>query len=460
MPLPKVAIVGRPNVGKSSLFNALARRRIAIVEPTAGVTRDRISAIVESDGRWFELVDTGGMDFETSQALAADVKQQIEYAIAEASVIVFAVDVQVGRQPLDERIAERLRSVQVPVLVAANKADNERLAQNAGEFHAFGYEPVIAVSAKHGRGRHELTEAVVARLPADADQPPGQVAMKIAVVGKRNAGKSTFINALAGAERVIVSEIPGTTRDAVDIRFEKDGLTYVAIDTAGIRKRKSVANDIEYYSLTRAMDSIRRADVVLLLIDAPTPISQVDKHLGAAIVAEMKPVVLVINKWDLAKGLATTDDFAEYIEKMLPGLAYAPLAFTTSKDAKNILATIDLARHLFKQAQTRVTTGELNRVIESAIRLRHPPSPQVVLPKVYFATQVAVCPPTVVLFVNNPDLFEEPYRRYIENRFREELPFPEVPIRLVLRAHTEDQKRAPKRKRKTGLPKGHRAKDR
>ncbi len=460
MPLPKVAIVGRPNVGKSSLFNALAGRRIAIVEPTAGVTRDRISAIVESQGRWFELVDTGGMDFETSQALAADVKQQIEYAIAEASVIVFTVDLQVGRQPLDERIAERLRSVRVPVLVAANKADNERLAQNAGEFHAFGYEPVIPVSAKHGRGRHELTEAIVARLPADADQPPGHVAMKIAVVGKRNSGKSTFINALAGAERVIVSEIPGTTRDAVDIRFEKDGLTYVAIDTAGIRKRKSVANDIEYYSLTRAMDSIRRADVVLLLIDAPTPISQVDKHLGAAIVAEMKPVVVVINKWDLAKGLATTDDFAEYIEKMLPGLAYAPLAFTTAKDARNILATIDLARHLFKQSQTRVTTGELNRVIEGALRLRQPPSPRTVMPKVYFATQVAVCPPTVVLFVNDPDLFEEPYRRYIENRFREELPFPEVPIRLVLRAHTEDQERAakPKRKRKTGLPKGHRAK--
>ncbi|MBE3068684.1 MAG: ribosome biogenesis GTPase Der [Planctomycetes bacterium] len=450
MALPKVAIVGRPNVGKSSLFNTLARRRISIVEPTAGVTRDRISAILESEGRWFEMIDTGGMDFETTQELAAHMAAQIEYALHEAALIVFVVDVQAGPQPLDAQIAERLRAIGVPVIVAANKADNERMAQNAGEFHAYGFEPVIAVSAKHGRGRTDLVAAVVARLPADATEVPDDVAMKIAVVGKRNAGKSTFINALAGSERVIVSEIPGTTRDAVDIRFEKDGLTYIAIDTAGIRKRKSVANDIEFYSLTRAMESIRRADVVLFLIDAADPISQVDKHLGAAIVEAMKPVVVVVNKWDLAKGRATTDDFADYIGKMLPGLSYAPLAFTTAKDARNILATIDLARSLFKQSQTRVTTGQLNRVVERAIRLRQPPSPQTVMPRVYFATQVAVCPPTIVLFVNNPDLFEQPYRRFIENRFRDELPFAEVPIRLTLRAHTEDEKGAPGHKRSPG----------
>jgi GTP-binding protein len=447
MPLPQVAIVGRPNVGKSSLLNTLARRRISIVEPTAGVTRDRVSTIIECRDRWFDLVDTGGMDFETTAELAADVQRQIEYALREAAVIVFTVDVMDGRTPLDEEIAARLRRLTVPVLVAANKADNDRLAAGAADFHSLGYEPVLAVSAKHSRGRHELLEAILERLPAEAAQAPADVAMKIAVVGKRNAGKSTFINALAGSERVIVSEVPGTTRDAVDIRFEKDGLTYVAIDTAGIRKRKSVASDIEFYSLTRAMESIRRADVVLFLLDAPSTVSQVDKHLGAEIEKEFKPVVLVVAKWDLAKGKATTGEFVEYLSKTMPGLAYAPVACVTAKDSRNVLATIDLARNLFKQASTRVTTAQLNRVIENAVRLRQPPSPTATLPKIYFATQVATQPPTIVLFVNHPDLFGEDYRRFIENRFREELPFPEVPIRLILRAHAEERGKKPARRK-------------
>jgi GTP-binding protein len=447
MPLPKVAIVGRPNVGKSSLLNMLARRRISIVEPTAGVTRDRVAALVEYEGRWFELVDTGGMDFETGAELAADVQRQIEYAIQEASLILFVVSVQDGRTPLDVDVARRLRRAKAAVIVAANKADNERLAVGAAEFHALGFQPVIPVSAKHSVGRHELVAAILGRLPPEAAEAPAKVAMKIAVVGKRNAGKSTFINALAGSERVIVSEVPGTTRDAVDIRFEKDGLTYVAIDTAGIRKRKSVASDIEFYSLTRAMESIRRADVVLFLLDAPSTVSQVDKHLGAEIEKQFKPVVLVVAKWDLAKGKATTGEFVEYLSKTMPGLAYAPVACVTARDSRNVLATIDLARNLFKQAATRVTTAQLNRVIENAVRLRQPPSPTATLPKIYFATQVATQPPTIVLFVNHPDLFGEDYRRFIENRFREELPFPEVPIRLILRAHAEERGRKPARRK-------------
>jgi len=454
MPLPKVAIVGRPNVGKSSLLNMLARRRISIVEPTAGVTRDRVSALVEDAGRWFELIDTGGMDFKTGQELAADVQRQIEYAIQEAAVVLFVADVVDGRTPLDVEVAQRLRRVKVPVIVAANKADTDRRDAGAAEFHSFGFEPVIPVSAKHSRGRHELMAAILQRLPAEAAEAPAEVAMKIAVVGKRNAGKSSFINALAGSERLIVSEIPGTTRDAVDIRFEKDGLTYIAIDTAGIRKRKSIANDIEFYSLTRAMDSIHRADVVLFLIDAPTPVSQVDKHLGAAIQEAMKPVVVVVSKWDLARGRATPEAFSGYIDKVLPGLAFAPVSLVSAKDEENVLGTIDLARNLFKQASTRVTTGALNRVIEHAVRLQQPPSPTARLPKVYFATQVATNPPTIVLFVNDPDLFGEDYRRFIEHRLREELPFTEVPVRLILRAHVEDEK---KNLPKKNVRKGRRA---
>jgi len=446
MALPKVAIVGRPNVGKSSLLNMLAGRRISIVEPTAGVTRDRVAAVVEFDGRWFELVDTGGMDFKTSDELAADISRQIEFAIQEAALIVLATDVMDGRTPLDVQIAERLRKAGRPIIVAANKADNAQLEAGAAEFHSLGFQPVLAVSAKHSRGRRELVAAILERLPPEATVAPAEVTMKIAVVGKRNAGKSTFINALAGAERVIVSEIPGTTRDSVDIRFEKDGLTYIAIDTAGIRKRKSVANDIEFYSLTRAMDSIRRADVVLFLVDAPRPVSQVDKRLGASIVAEFKPVIIVVSMWDLALGRATTGDFADYLLKTMPGLSYAPISCVSARDRRNVLATIDLARNLYKQASTRVATAALNRVIEGAIRALQPPSPTAQLPKIYFATQVAVCPPTIVLFVNNPDLFSEDYRRFIEHRLREELPFPEVPIRLVLRAHFEEKERPRGRK--------------
>ena len=441
MPLPIVSIVGRPNVGKSSLLNALARHRIAIVDPTAGVTRDRVSAIIERRERWFELIDTGGMGLHSSKELAADIERQIDCAIREAALILLVTDVRDGLTPLDHKAADRLRQAGNPVLVAANKADDPRQAQGAAEFHALGYEPVIPVSAKTGRGRDELLTAILERLPAESAQAPAEVAMKIAVVGKRNAGKSTFINALAGSERVIVSEIPGTTRDAIDIRFEKDGLTYVAIDTAGVRKRRSIQDNIDFYSLTRAMESIRRADVVLFLIDVMLPVSGVDKRLGAAIEEEMKPVVLVVNKWDRTQGRTTTGEFADYLGKMLPGLSWAPLCFTTAKTVKNVEATIDVARSLYKQASTRVTTSELNRVVGDAIRARQPPSPQPTLPRVYFATQVAVRPPTIVLSVNNPNLFREDYRRFIENRFREALPFPEVPIRLVLRAHREDEPR-------------------
>jgi GTP-binding protein len=439
MALPIVSIVGRPNVGKSSLLNSLARRRIAIVDPTAGVTRDRVSALIERRERWFELIDTGGMGVHTSQEFAADIERQIDCAIREAALVLLVTDVRDGLTPLDHEAAARLRQAGKPVLVAANKADDPRHAQGAAEFHALGYDTVLAVSAKTGRGRDELLAAILERLPPESAQAPAEVAMQIAVVGKRNAGKSTFINALAGSERVIVSEIPGTTRDAIDVRFEKDGLTYVAIDTAGMRKRRSIQDNIDFYSLTRAMESIRRADVVLFLIDAMLPVSGVDKRLGAAIEEAMKPVVLVVNKWDLTRGRTTTGEFADYLGKILPGLSWAPLAFATAKDSKNVEATIDVARSLYKQASTRVTTSELNRVVGDAIRARQPPSPQPTLPKVYFATQVAVRPPTIVLSVNNPDLFREDYRRFIENRFREELPFPEVPIRLVLRAHREER---------------------
>jgi GTP-binding protein len=449
MPLPIVAIVGRPNVGKSSLLNCLARRRIAIVDPTPGVTRDRVSAVVEHESRWFEAVDTGGMGLE-DDAFAADVARQIGYAVQEAAVIVLVTDVRDGLMPLDQTAAQRLRRVRVPVLVAANKADTDRLGAGAAEFYSLGYEPVLAVSAKHSRGRRDLLEAIAGYLPREAREAPAQVAMKLAVVGKRNCGKSTFINALAREERVIVSEVPGTTRDAVDIRFEKDGLVYLAIDTAGVRKRKSLSGDVEFYGLARALASIARADVVLFLLDAAVPVSRVDMKLGTAIQGRMKPVVLVVNKWDLAKGRASTDQYADYLTKALPGLAHAPLAFTSAKDSRNVASVIDLARSLYKQSTTRVGTSRLNACLREAIEARHPPSPGTRPPKIYFAAQVAVQPPTILMSVNDPALFREDYRRYLEHHFHESLDFPEVPIRLIFRMHHEDRERADRRARRRG----------
>jgi GTP-binding protein len=258
--------------------------------------------------------------------------------------------------------------------------------------------------------------------------------MKLAIVGKRNAGKSSFINALAGEERVIVSEIPGTTRDSVDVNIELDGRTFTVIDTAGFRKRKSLSGDIEFYSLHRAMRSIRRADVVAMLIDASVKVSQVDKDLAGQIAAEFKPVVLVVNKWDLAKGRASSDDYGAYLLKTLPGLDYAPVAFTTAKTARNVQSVLHLAGALFKQARTRVSTGELNQLLKAATEQNAPrPKHGAGQVKLLYATQVAVCPPTVVMFVNDPARITPPYERFLMNRMREALPFAEVPIRLIYR---------------------------
>jgi len=263
--------------------------------------------------------------------------------------------------------------------------------------------------------------------------------MKIALVGVRNVGKSTFVNALAGQERVIVSEIPGTTRDSVDVRFERDGRTFIAIDTAGIRKKSKLANDIEFYSFVRAQRSVRRADVVLFLIDATRPVGQVEKKLGSYIAENDKPVVLVVNKWDLVRGRAGSDDYGEYLEKVLPELSYAPVTFTTATADRNVQATIDVAQSLFKQASTRVGTGRLNEALRAALRERVPtPKRGVRFPKIYYATQVDVRPPTLVLFVNDPTIIRQDYQRFLLNRMRQLLPFPEVPMRLLFRSHRRD----------------------
>lgn len=434
VPLPVVAIVGRPNVGKSSLFNYLAGRRISIVDPTAGVTRDRVSTIVEYEGRYFELVDTGGVGLVDRDDLSADVERQIEYALAAASVVVFVVDVRSGLAPLDLEVAERLRGWNKPVLLAANKADTDALAAQTGEFYRLGFGEPLAVSAEQRRGKDQLLAAILARLPQEScRQAPADVALKLAIVGRRNVGKSTFINSLAQQERVIVSEVPGTTRDSIDVRFERDGKTFLAIDTAGVRKRSSLADDIEFYSLHRAERSIRRADVVLHFFDARHRIGRVDKQLADYIIQEHKPAIFVLNKWDLVKNTLTTERMAEYVRRVFPMLDYVPIAFITAKSGKNVLRVLQLAQQLHKQAGVRVNTGELNRVLRQALETYSPPLRFNRVPKIYYATQAGVHPPTFVLFTNGPELFDDSYLRYLSRALREQFPFPEVALKLVLR---------------------------
>ncbi len=435
MPLPMVAIVGRPNVGKSSLLNMLVGRRISIVDPTAGVTRDRITGLCAYGDNYFDLVDTGGYGIVDRDDLGEQVEQQIRFAVQEAALILFVVDARDGLMPLDQKVAEWLRGFERPTLLLANKVDADNVQTELGDFHRLGFGPPLPVSAQHRRGETAIKDWIVEHLPPGQDRD-GLVepVMKIALVGRRNVGKSSFINALAGQERVIVSETPGTTRDAVDVRFEREGNVCIAIDTAGVRKKSKQSDDIEFYSHHRAELSIRRADVVLLLIDSTEDVTQVDKHLARYIAEQLKPCILVVNKWDLAKDRATTDDYGEYLLKVLPGLHYAPVAFTTATESKNIQSVIDLAAALFKQARTRVSTGELNAVISTVMETNQPsPKRGRGTLKILYATQVGTCPPSIVLFVNEPERATPSFQRFLLGRLRDMLPFGEVPIRLLFR---------------------------
>jgi len=436
MSLPTVAIIGRPNVGKSSLLNALAGEMISIVEPTAGVTRDRVSTIIARDDRYFELIDTGGYGLIDNDQLSSHIEHQIYQAIELANLVVFMVDIRDGLVPLDKKIAQLLHKHGLDVIGVANKADTARMFPAAAEFSKLGFGEFLCISAKDNLNKAVLLDKVFEKLKALESVRPAQPAMKIAVIGKRNAGKSTLVNAMVGSERVIVSETPGTTRDAVDVRFEKDGKTITVIDTAGIRKKSKIADSIEFYSYVRATRSIQRADVVLFLIDAAVPISQVDKKLARFIAEEYKSCIIVVNKWDLAKDIAVTGDYEEYLTKLLPGLKYAPIAFTTATETKNVQSVLDLTAEIFKQAATQIPTAKLNKAFET-IKAEHigKAKHRTARPKIYYAAQIATNPITILMFVNRPELFEENYRRFIISSLRRLLPIDEVPIRLLARSH-------------------------
>ena len=434
MAVPRVVIVGRPNVGKSSIFNWLCGKRIAIVDDMAGVTRDRITMLIEHEERFFEIVDTGGMGIEDVDNLTKEVEQQITNGIEEADVILFVVDTKTGMVPLDEEVAERLRKVEKPILLLANKTDHAGLDVQAHEFHKLGRGWLIPVSVLQNRNRQELLDEILTRLPErdyeDEDVEPAR--MKITIVGRRNVGKSTFVNTLARAERMIVSEVPGTTRDSVDVLFELDGYKFMAIDTPGLRRNKSIRTDIDFYGFHRAQRSIRRADVVLLFFDCMEAISRVDKKLAHYIEQQFKPVIFVINKWDKVAGQVPTERWVRYLREHFPTMGYAPIAFITGQTGKNVKTLLNHGQMLYKQSSTRVPTNAINRLIKAALYQQQPAMMSGKRPKIYFASQISTNPPTIVMMCNNPAGFSAQYQRYLLGVLRDHLPFGEVPIKFYL----------------------------
>jgi GTP-binding protein len=436
MGVPQVVIVGRPNVGKSSVLNWLAGVRIAIVDNQPGVTRDRLSHLMCHDDRFFEVVDTGGMGFADMDNLTQHIEDQINLAIDSATVILFIVDSREGMLPLDQDVAKRLRSVKCPIILLANKTDSESQDPAADEFYRLGCGKPLRVSTIQNRNRAVLLNMIVSHLPPPLTDDPLEInepEMKLAIVGRRNVGKSTFVNTLVQANRVITSEIPGTTRDSIDVRFTLDGKSFVAIDTPGLRRTRSVKTDIDFYGTHRAQRSIRRSDVTLLFFDATERISKVDKQLCEYIAEQYRPCILVVNKWDQLVNTMPTEKWVRYLHDSFPAMRYAPIAFITGQTGKNVKALLNHAQMLFKQARVRAGTGELNRMLREAMRRSPPPPHANRTPKIYYATQVGVQPPTIVLFCSAPSAISQPYQRYLLGQFRDQLDFPEVPIKLYLR---------------------------
>jgi GTP-binding protein len=424
----------------------MSGKLISVFDTTAGVTRDRVTWVMHEHDRYFELIDTGGIGIVDSDDLSDDIERQIQMGVDDCDLLLFVVDAKAGITPLDLQVAERLRVAQKPMLMVVNKCDSSRMDAEAQNFLQLANLPQVITSVKGNRNRTELIQTVVDQLPGAQDSESqdgaellGQPELKLAIVGRRNVGKSTFINQLAESERVIVSEVAGTTRDSIDIRFDVDGRTLVAIDTPGVRKRKSLANSIEFYGFVRAQRSIRRADVVLMFFDATETISKVDKQLVEEIAKHFKPCIFVVNKWDLGqKEDMTIEAWSEYLTKTFASMRHVPIAVLTAKDGRNIRQLVNLTQVIFKQAQLRLSTGKLNRVLKAAIDNNPPPHRKNRRPKIYYGTQVATAPPTIVVKCNEPNLLDESWKRYLLGYLREATPFQEVPIRLILRSRGDD----------------------
>ena len=454
MQKPIVAIIGRPNVGKSTLFNRLAERRMAIVDDVPGTTRDRLTTEVEWTGVVFDIVDTGGLDPTQvgpgksqeplsigSHQFIEEIRIQAEIAIQEADAILFVVDGQTGVTPADREITESLRKAQKirdgnpypPVLLVVNKCENKKTRQNAVQFYELGFKEIHIVSALHGSATGDMLDALVKVLPEGGEEELDS-SVKIAILGKPNVGKSSLLNRMIGEDRVIVSNIPGTTRDSIDTRLEYKDIPITIIDTAGIRKRGRIEPGVEKYSVLRAMKSIERADVALLVVDAFEGIKSQDTHVAGYILDEWKSVVVIINKWDLIeKDTHTMAEFTQYIRFELNFMDYVPILFTSAKTGKRVDQILDLALEVQQQRLVRLPTSQVNRIVQNA-QDRHPsPSKAGRHLKIYYGSQVRNDPPTFLLHVNDPSLAHFTYLRYIENQIREQEPFLGTPIKIILR---------------------------
>jgi len=459
-PRPVVALVGRPNVGKSTLFNRMVGRRVAIVQDIPGVTRDRNYADVDWEGRRLSVVDTGGFEPESRDRLMAQVRQQAQLAVEEAAAVVLVVDGRDGLTNVDRAISDLLRRTKKPLFVAVNKVDTAKTEDDVGlaEFYELGFGEVFAVSAEHGRGVADLNEAIVAALalPAEppepeeedepeeveeSDRPTGDI--RLAIVGRPNVGKSTFINALLGEERFVVSDIPGTTRDAIDSLVVHKGQRYVVTDTAGIRRKKTISQTVEAYSVVRAMRAIDDAEVVAVVLDATEAGVDQDAKLLALVVEKAKALVVLVNKWDIAEHEGATQDwYRKELGKRLPFVAFAPMLFISAKERRGVTKVLEKAAKLVEQFRARFPTPQLNELLEN-IQESHPaPLAQGHPVKLFYAAQVGFAPPTFVINCGRPEAISDSYRRFVENRFREAFGL-EVPMRLVFRERK--RKRRPAR---------------
>jgi len=487
-----VAIVGRPNVGKSALFNRIVGRRIAIVHDQPGVTRDRVSAEAEWHGRAFTLVDTGGIGLVRGEK-AADVisraaLEQVQLAIESANLIVLVVNVVESLVPLDREVAERLRRSGKPVLVAVNKSDTSEIAVQADEFAALGFDQLFPVSAIHGEGIDGLMNAVAAALPALTDEdraldkPTSREPLKLAIVGRPNVGKSSIINSLTQSQRVIVSPVPGTTRDAVDVPFEIETEAgrehYLLIDTAGLRKARRIADSIEFFSAKRSEDSIARCDIAVLVLDAEAGIIEQDKKIADLIVQHKKACIVVINKWDLAeasvrkareeeiarrnekthrgrKVLTTLGEFGEWVQEQLFFLDYAPVIFTSAHSGFNLERLLEAVRYVAAQLHQRIPTALLNRTLQDAVERRQPVSSMGHRLKFFYATQIKEAPPTFLLFVNRNELFSDQYKKYLSDQMRSAFGYEGCPIILLPRARPKTVESVRRRRPARSQPRPH-----
>jgi len=440
MAKPMIAIVGRPNVGKSMLFNRLAGQRLSIVEDTPGVTRDRLYADGEWRGRAFTLIDTGGIEPRADSEMLRFMRDQAEIAIAHATVIVFLVDIRTGMTAADEEVAAMLQRSGKPVVLCVNKNDTPGAPDpDIYEFYNLGLGDPVAISALHGYGTGDLLDACFAFFPESDEEEEEPGVIRVAVIGKPNAGKSSLINRILGEKRVIVSDVPGTTRDAVDTPFENEAGKFVFIDTAGIRRKSKVEENIERFSVLRALMAVDRADVCLIMIDATDGVTEQDTKVAGYAHEKGKASIIVVNKWDLVdKDDKTMDKMREKVRMDLAYMTYAPVVFISAKTGQRVDRLFELIRYVADQNALRVTTGVLNQILSEATARVQPPTDKGRRLKIFYMTQVSTKPPTFVAFCNDSRLFHFSYQRYLENRIREVFGLEGTPIRMMIRQRGED----------------------